>query len=546
MPKPNLKAVIYCRVSSQEQVNGTSLERQKDACLEYTQNKLNLNENQVRVFIEKGESATAANRTELIKALRFCSENKKQIEFFIVWKIDRFARNTTDHYALRKMLTDYGVSLHSVTEPINNNDPMAKMMESVLAGYSQFENDIRKIRCEGGMQRKIQEGIWPWHPPIGYMHSKGPRDKRKNLPDQVDPDRFYTIQRGFREFLKGETTITRLADLYSDWGLKTKDGKSIKKQKVDWMLQNKYYAGILVDPWGGQEYSGQHQSMITKDEFDKIQQIKKSRSNLANIPHMRLHPDFPLRRFVRCAHCGNKLTGAWRLGRSKKYAYYNCRDSNCKMFGLSIPKNELENNFFQFLKSFSPAQEFIKLFEKIILDVWNDKHQIVRQQKEIYEQNLKLLEAKKGRLTEMRINGELSEEDYIKYKYNIENQIIGLQVSKNEASIEELDLESTISYCRQFLRDTASIWRDMSNPEHKQRLQSLVFPKGVSYDRDGSAFSTAEISIIFALNKEFSGKTNKTHDSESHLVAGVGFEPTTSRLWASRAARLLYPAIYSK
>gem|GEM_PF-6377025 len=26
-----------------------------------------------------------------------------------------------------------------------------------------------------------------------------------------------------------------------------------------------------------------------------------------------------------------------------------------------------------------------------------------------------------------------------------------------------------------------------------------------------------------------------------YLVGGVGFEPTTSRLWASRAARLLYP-----
>lgn len=28
------------------------------------------------------------------------------------------------------------------------------------------------------------------------------------------------------------------------------------------------------------------------------------------------------------------------------------------------------------------------------------------------------------------------------------------------------------------------------------------------------------------------------------LVAEVGFEPTTSRLWASRAARLLYSAVY--
>ena len=33
-----------------------------------------------------------------------------------------------------------------------------------------------------------------------------------------------------------------------------------------------------------------------------------------------------------------------------------------------------------------------------------------------------------------------------------------------------------------------------------------------------------------------------SRDSSVKVVAGVGFEPTTSRLWALRATRLLYPA----
>ena len=155
----NLGGIIYCRVSSQEQVQGTSLDGQKQACLEYAANK---GMKVLRVFIEKGESATAANRTELIKALDFCRDNKGKIDAFIVWKIDRFARNTTDHYGLQAQLMKFGVSLHSVTEPmINDAGPVGKVLEAVLAGFAQFENDTRKARCEGGMQRKIESGIWP-------------------------------------------------------------------------------------------------------------------------------------------------------------------------------------------------------------------------------------------------------------------------------------------------------------------------------------------------------------------------------------------------
>src|ERR1700723_3318789 len=109
------KGIIYVRVSSADQTHGTSLDNQERACLEYAQkNEIEV----VQRFIEKGESATAANRTEFLKALDFCHKHKGQIQFFIFWKIDRFARNTTDHFAVRARLTQYEVTLCSVTEPI--------------------------------------------------------------------------------------------------------------------------------------------------------------------------------------------------------------------------------------------------------------------------------------------------------------------------------------------------------------------------------------------------------------------------------------------
>ena len=68
MKNTPIKAIIYCRVSGKQQVEGTSLDRQQDACLEYAE-KMGFKKYQVKIFIEKGESATAANRTEFLKEI---------------------------------------------------------------------------------------------------------------------------------------------------------------------------------------------------------------------------------------------------------------------------------------------------------------------------------------------------------------------------------------------------------------------------------------------------------------------------------------------
>src|SRR5574341_500015 len=107
---PSMNGVIYCRVSSEEQVKGTSLESQELACREYARSK---NIKILKVFIERGESAKFADRTELLALNDFCRQNKGSVEVLLVWKIDRFARNVTDHFNVKATLAKYGVRIVS-------------------------------------------------------------------------------------------------------------------------------------------------------------------------------------------------------------------------------------------------------------------------------------------------------------------------------------------------------------------------------------------------------------------------------------------------
>src|SRR6266498_3225764 len=92
------RAVIYIRVSTAKQAgkdddpDGYSLPAQKDACLRKAEA---LGAEVVEVFIDKGESAKTADRRDFQRMLTFVKHDG-DIDFVILDKIDRFARNRRD------------------------------------------------------------------------------------------------------------------------------------------------------------------------------------------------------------------------------------------------------------------------------------------------------------------------------------------------------------------------------------------------------------------------------------------------------------------
>lgn len=141
-------------------------------CREYAKRE---NIDVLAVFVDRGESAKTADRTEFMKAISFCSQKKIKVDTFIVYKFDRFARNQFDHMTVRT-LKKYGTELRSVTEPIDNT-PMGKMMEGILSTFAEFDNNVR-TKIYNGMRERFKQGIWCWQAPIGYTRHRKRRKPR--------------------------------------------------------------------------------------------------------------------------------------------------------------------------------------------------------------------------------------------------------------------------------------------------------------------------------------------------------------------------------
>ena len=521
-----MKCIIYTRVSSDEQVQGTSLDSQEEACRKYSASKgLEV----LEVFREEGVSAKSTERPMFLRAIEYCRKNKNRIVAFVVAKVDRFARNTEDHFMVRKVLLDYGVTLHSVSEPIGNN-PTEKLLETVLAGAADFDNAIRKQRCSDGMRAKINQGLYPWKPPIGYKcHHFKKQGLKKNAPDSPDVVIFPIIQKGLQEMALGMHSKIELTRRLDELGLAKARGKKTVPQSVDKMLEwqrLRFYAGWIYNPWEKLYVKGLHIPMITDEEAKRIKDILdgKARPTSRN----RNNPEFPLRRTVLCSKCKNPLTGSTPRGNGGKYSYYHCHNRRCGMFGKSMRKADVENAFIAYLNKITPKLEWLSLFKGTVIDLWKEKAKLFELDVGVAEKRLKALEAKRKRIFEMREDGSYNQDEFIERKEEVENEIVVAKIALDEARIEQFDIETAVSYATAFISDLGRQWFDLS-PKLRPRFQKLVFPEGVWYDKE-NGIGTTKLGLIYTLIEE-------RHPLKPTLVDHTGFEPVTSSLPARRSTK---------
>jgi DNA invertase Pin-like site-specific DNA recombinase len=507
-----MNAVIYCRVSSKEQVEGTSLESQELACKEYaTRNRLNV----VRVFVERGESAKYADRTQLLEMLAFCGKREHGIEQLLVWKVDRLARNVGDHFNIKASLLKQNVRVVSVTEPIDAK-PEGKLLETILAGFAQFDNDIRAARTVQGMRRKIQEGIFPWKPPLGYKGSAQPGNKKME-PDQPDQPAFGILQQGWNEFSTGAYTKAQMLRLMTGRGLRTRNGTLLTNQAIDHIFADAFYAGIIRDPWSGEEYAGRHLPMVGRETFNTVQRIIARRNRA--VPHQEIRPEFPLRTFVRCVNCESTLTGSFSRGRSNVYPYYHCHRRACDNRG-NYPLADVHREYARFLEetsadrhSFAHLREYIRK----IGESWAEASLALKEKRAVES---KRAHEQLQQLIRMKMEELITDDEFRAQRILLAGRLAELKYDTRESEAKpESVLNDLDSICAPLMH-LADAWERVP-ANFKRRFQHLTLPAGYVFGRVGTAQKSRLLSFI-----------------ESPLPVDTNLVPPTGESWNQLAEEI--------
>ena len=151
------KAIIYTRVSTDEQVDGNSLDfqahRLRDICeREGTQI--------VKVFVEPGVSAkNADNRPELIAALKLAKRELGPGDFFMTYDVSRFTRNHYDGVGMMIQLQNKGVFFRDSTRTYTDS-PEDRFLFILNSDLAQFENEVKARATRERMAALAKSGEW--------------------------------------------------------------------------------------------------------------------------------------------------------------------------------------------------------------------------------------------------------------------------------------------------------------------------------------------------------------------------------------------------
>lgn len=181
MEKP--RAVIYIRVSDPSQIENNSLETQLKTCRNYIERN---GWQEVELFNEEGVSAKAVHsRPEMRRLLTYCTNKKNNISQVVVYKMDRFARNTEDGLVAISLLAKHGAFLVSATEATEET-PIGRAIRTILMTLAQLDNELKGERVKDNMQTMFRNGMWPFKCPKGYLRPGKDRDeKRGKVPKLI-------------------------------------------------------------------------------------------------------------------------------------------------------------------------------------------------------------------------------------------------------------------------------------------------------------------------------------------------------------------------
>ena len=363
LKKKQLKCYLYTRVSTSMQVDGYSLDAQRDKLRKYA-----AYEDMIVAGEYSDEGFSGKNiqgRQEFQRMLNDIQDGKDDVSYVLVFKLSRFGRNAADVLNSLQLMQDFGVNLICVEDGIDSSKDAGKLMISVLSAVAEIERENIRTQTMAGREQKAREGKWNGgFAPYGYKLENG------NLviaEDEVEVirviyDRYihtnegvagvakYLNRNGYTKKLRQNNTIPGFSRdfvknvLYNPvymgkiaYGRRRTEKKQGTRNEMHVVEQSEFPV-----------YEGQHEAIISEEDWYLAQEKRKinsfKREKVNNPDHAHI-----LSGILKCPCCGKSMYGNIAKAHSKdkktRYYYY-CKNTvtptghECS-FRLNIEQTEI-------------------------------------------------------------------------------------------------------------------------------------------------------------------------------------------------------------
>ena len=419
MNRSGKKCVLYPRVSTEMQVDGFSLDGQKNNLKRFAdREEMEI----VDIYEDAGKSGKSIEGRPAFKQMLYDIENGLEIDYILVYKLSRFGRNAADILNSLEHVQAFGVNLICIEEGIDSSQTSGKLLISVLSAVAEIERENIIEQTMNGRKEKARQGGWNGgFAPYGYYL----KDKQLFIQEEESEairiifDKYVNDNMGFYKIanylnLQGIQKVQRNNGSLSLWGThfirmiidnpvycgKISYGRRVRekvkgsKNEYKQVPQEDY---IIAE--------GQHEAIISENLWN-IAHGKRELTGVKSPSKIGRDRAHLLSGILKCPKCGGPMytnKHAWtnKDGTYKEVYYYVCskaraaRGKTCE-YKTMLKKTDIEPLVIEAIRELIQNQDFAgEIKSRIGKEI--DTSTLNRELKN-YESKLREVELNKTRL----------------------------------------------------------------------------------------------------------------------------------------------------
>lgn len=421
MENNKLRFVIYTRKSQENRDRqALSLESQVNELKDYARRE----GLEVVKVLEESQTAYKPGRPVFAGMMDMFKEGLANA--VLVWKPDRVARNAQDGGVFIQAIDDGKImELRTPYERFQQADN--RMMLYIHFGMSNDYSRQISANVRRGNRTKYARGEFCNKAPLGYLNAKI-GNSRNIIFDEIKGP---LVKRLFEEYSTGAFSVMDMVRKADDWGLKSVYERPVAKSGMYTLLQRTAYYGVYVH--AKESHQGSYPPLISKELFDTVQEVLGVRSKSRKKDYIHA-----FKGLLKCSACGCGITAETKIkfyrtkNRTGVYSYYRCTRRRGPCVQKAVTDIELDKMLCDMVVNVELDKESWDLGVKLLRAKYEAELTQQEAMRDSIQREYSLIDSKLQKLLDMRLDGEVTIDEYAKLKKNFVDCKVQLNEKLND------------------------------------------------------------------------------------------------------------------
>ncbi|MBS1707278.1 MAG: recombinase family protein [Armatimonadetes bacterium] len=458
-----MKNVVYARKSSESEDRQVQSIEDQVAALKETAMRDGVHIDEV---LTESRSAKEPYTRPVFESL-VADVRRGEVGHLYTWSINRLSRNLVDGNVVAHFLQAGRLAAIRTVDRVYRPEDSVLLITLENGMSTSFIQDLRKS-VRRGLGSKAAKGWAPWRAPIGYLNNR--------LTKQIEPDpeRFHLVRKGWELMLSGAYTVNEVWQELTRLGLtsnlKGREGMPVSRTVLFQVFGNTFYAGRLQ--YQSATHDGKHLPMVSEAEYAAVQRA------LGRSPDRRKRKhDFEYSGVFRCGVCGCSIIGEAKVkrlasGAERRYTYYHCTNGKGVCDKRSVEEEAVKAAVDGAVSRIRLPQKFVDWATDELAKLASCEGETAGAGSASLSRREEAQQARLSRLHHMRLDGEVSADEYRTLKASIELELSSIRAASSLIENQGQDvlhlLNRSLSAC-----GFAGDFLELGVMEQRARLRAL-------------------------------------------------------------------------